>query len=155
MRFPLLTFAALLAAAPLNAQTPAPAAPAAAAPAKLTTEQEARLLDLGKQYTRWFLSGKADSLATGFDAEVLTKVGGAGGIATMMEQITERAGVPTKVIAEKLTYRNGKPQHWYEAEFSELADEPLVIRWVFNAEGKIIGAGINPKSAAPKPDGTP
>ncbi|MDX2262824.1 MAG: hypothetical protein SFU84_14120 [Gemmatimonadales bacterium] len=155
MRPTLFPLVALLAAAPLAAQTPAPAAPPAAAPApvKLTAEQEAKMAALGKTYTRWFLGGQADSLATAFDAEMLTKVQGVGGITEMMGQIADRAGFQTKVIAEKMTYRNGKPQYWHEAEFSELAGESLVIRWIFSPEGKIIGAGINPKSAAPKPDG--
>lgn len=150
-----LPLVALLAAAPLAAQTPAPAAPTAPAPppAKLTAEQETKLAALGKTYTRWFLGGQADSLAGAFDADMLARVQGVGGIAEMMGQIAERAGTQTKVVAEKLTYRNGKPQYWHEAEFSELADEPLVIRWVLSPEGKIIGAGINPKSNAPPPDG--
>lgn len=155
MRQSLLPLVALLIATPLAAQTPAPATPPAAAPApvKLTAEQEAQMTALGKTYTRWFLAGSADSLATAFDADMLTKVQGVGGITEMMGQITDRAGFQTKVLAEKLTYRNGKPQYWHEAEFSELAGEALVIRWVLNPEGKIVGAGINPKSAAPRPDG--
>jgi hypothetical protein len=153
MRSTLLPLVALLAAAPLAAQTPAPAAPAATAPAKLSPDEEARLLELGKKYTRWFLAGHADSLVTVFNPELLPRMGGIAGIADMMQQISDRAGIPTKLVEEKLTYRNGKPQHWYEAEFSELANEPLVIRWLFDPQGKIIGAGINPRSAAPKPDG--
>ncbi len=156
MRLPLLpAISLLLLMAPLGAQTPTTAPAAAAAAAKLTAEQEARLLALGKTYTRWFLGGQADSLASAFDAEMLAKVQGVQGITEMMGQIAERAGIQTKVVAEKLTYRRGNPQYWHEAEFSELADEALVIRWVLSPEGKIVGAGINPKSAAPPPDGAP
>lgn len=155
MRPTLLPLVALLAAAPLAAQTPAPAAPPAAAPApvKLTAEQETKLTALGKTYTRWFLAGAADSLVSVFDAKLHERVNGVVGITEMMQQISEKAGFPTKVVAEKLTYRNGQPQYWYEAEFSEFAPEPVVIRWLLTPEGKIIGSGINPKSAAPKPDG--
>jgi len=156
MRSTLLPLVALLAAAPLAAQTPAPPAPPSAAPApppRLTAQQESEFLVLGKTYTRWFLAGSADSLASAFDAEMLTRVEGVDGISKMMWQIADRAGSQTKVLVEKMTYRNGKPQYWHEAEFSGLADEPLVIRWVLNPEGKIIGAGINPKSVAPEPDG--
>jgi|CXWL01.1.fsa_nt_gi hypothetical protein len=144
----------LLAAAPLSAQTPAPAAAPVAAPVpKLTAEQETKLTALGKTYTRWFFAGLADSLAGVFDAGMLAKAEGVAGITAMMQQISERAGFPTKVLVEKLTYRNGLPQYWYEAEFSEFAAEPVVVRWVMNADGKVIGSGMNPKSAAPKPDG--
>ncbi|MBK7594166.1 MAG: hypothetical protein IPJ11_02675 [Gemmatimonadetes bacterium] len=92
-------------------------------------------------------------MAGAFDAGMLAKAEGVAGITAMMQQISERAGFPTKVLVEKLTYRNGMPQYWYEAEFSEFANEPVVVRWVMNAEGKVIGSGLNPKSAAPKPDG--
>jgi len=155
MRPTLFPLVALLAAAPLAAQTPAPAAPPAAAPApaKLTAEQETKMTALGKTYTRWFLAGTVDSLAAVYDPKLLERVNGVAGIVEMMQQISEKAGFPTKVIAEKLTYRNGMPQYWYEAEFSEFAPEPVVIRWLLTPEGKIIGSGINPKSAAPKPDG--
>jgi hypothetical protein len=155
MRRALLPLVTLLASAPLAAQTPAPATPPAAAPApvKLTAEQESQMMALGKTYTRWFLAGAVDSLAAVFDAKLLERVNGVAGINEMVQQISEKAGFPTKVIAEKLTYRNGLPQYWYEAEFSEFAPEPVVIRWLLTPEGKVIGSGINPKSAAPKPDG--
>ncbi|MBK9548239.1 MAG: hypothetical protein IPO52_03780 [Gemmatimonadetes bacterium] len=144
----------MLATAPVAAQTTAPAAPVAApAPVKLTPEQETKLTALGKTYTRWFFAGLADSLAGVFDAGMLAKAEGVAGITAMMQQISERAGFPTKVLVEKLTYRNGMPQYWYEAEFSEFSNEPVVVRWVMNVEGKVIGSGMNPKSAAPKPDG--
>lgn len=145
----------LLVAAPLAAQTPASAAPPAAAPApvKLTSEQEGKLLALGKQYTRWFFSGAADSLSRVFDTPMLEKSGGVSGIGDRMAQIGERVGVPAKVLVEKIGYRNGQPEFWYEAEFSEFANEPVVVRWVLTIDGKVIGAGINPKSAAPKQDG--
>jgi hypothetical protein len=152
MRLALLPFVAMLAAAPLAAQTPQSPAPAPA-PIKMTPEQEAKLLALGKTYTRWFLGWQADSLASAFDPETLTKVQGVSGISAMMEQIGERAGTQTKVLAEKMNYRNGMPQFWHEAEFSALEGEPLVIRWIMNLDGKIIGAGLNPKSRAPAPDG--
>lgn len=154
MRHTLFPLVALLAAAPMAAQTPAPAAPAAApAPVKLTAEQEARMTALGKTYTRWFFAGAADSLATAFAPDMLKSVEGVAGITAMMERMSERIGQPSKVLVEKMTYRNGMPQFWYEAEFSEFADEAVVVRWVFNAEGKVIGSGINPKSRAPAPDG--
>lgn len=153
MRFPLMTALTLAVATPLVAQTTPPTAPAAA-PAKvqLTPEQETQLLVLGKKYTQWFLGGQADSLATGFDPEAFQKVGGMDGMLTMMGQIAERAGTEVKIVEEKMTYRNGQPQFWHEGSFSEFTDQTLVFRWVMNVEGKIVGAGIQPRSAAPEPD---
>lgn len=147
----------LFLAAPLAAQTPAPAAPAAAAPTpvKLTPDQEANLLSLGKQYTRWFFSGAADSLAGAFDAFMLEKSGGVSGISERMAQISERVGAPAKVLVERIGYRKGQPEFWYEAEFSGFPNEAVVVRWVLTVDGKVTGAGVNPKSAAPSQDGMP
>ena len=142
--------ALLLAAAPLAAQTTP--APAAAPAIPLSPADEARFLALGKTYTRWFLTGKADSLMGAFAPEMAEKVGGVEGVQQMMNQIAERAGVETKVTEEKMTRRNGLPQFWHAGQFSELADDELVIRWVFDKDGKIAGAGINPKANAPAPD---
>lgn len=145
----------LLAAAPLEAQTPAPAAPPAAAPApvKLTPEQEAKLLTLGKKYTKWFLSGQADSLMAVFDAESISKMGGVEGLRTVMAQVAERGGVESKIVEEKMTYRRGQPQFWHAGEFSEFGEDQLVIRWILTVDGKIIGAGVGPKGQTPAPDG--
>lgn len=151
MRLPILTALTLAVAVPMTAQTatPAPANPAAF---KMTPEQQKEFLALGKKYTQWFLSGRADSLATGFDEESFQKMGGMEGILTQMGQIAERAGTEVKILEEKMTYRNGIPQFWHEGSFSEFTDQTLVFRWLLNAKGKIIGAGIQPRSAAPEPD---
>lgn len=155
MRLPLLPAMALLLVAPVAAQTPtmAPAAPAAAA--KLTPEQEAKLLALGKTYTRWFLAGKADSLIAAMAPGTLEELGGVAGLEDVMARVTERAGLETKVVEEKMTYRNGQPQFWHAGEFSAFSEDELVIRWVMTPEGKITGAGIGPKGQTPAPDGAP
>ena len=144
--------AALFATAPLAAQTSSAPSAATAVAAPLSVAEEAALLALGKTYTRWFLTGKADSLVGAFAPDMAEKVGGVEGVQQMMNQIAERAGVETKVTEEKMTRRNGRPQFWHAGQFSELIDDELVIRWVFDKDGKIAGAGINPKSAAPAPD---
>lgn len=144
------------AASPLAAQTAtpaaAPAAAAVAAPAKLTPDEEAHFLDLGKTYTRWFLAGKADSMITAFTAESVEKMGGIDGLRNMMNQVAERAGVETKIVEEKLTRRNGRIQFWHAGLFSEFADDQLVLRWILDADGKISGAGAGPKAQTPAPD---
>jgi hypothetical protein len=147
----LTTIAFAFAAVPLSAQTPT-VAPAAAAPAPLTPAEEARFFALGKTYTRWFLSGKADSMLAVMAPETVEKVGGIDGMREMMNQIAERAGVETKMTEEKMTRRNGKPQFWHAGQFSEFADDELVIRWIFDADGKITGAGFGPKGSTPAPD---
>lgn len=140
-----------LAALPLAAQTPV-VAQVASAPAPLTPAEEARFLALGKTYTRWFLGGKADSLLAVMAPETAEKVGGIDGVRDMMNQVAERAGAETKMTEEKMTRRNGRPQFWHAGQFSEFTDDELVIRWIFDADGKITGAGFGPKGTTPAPD---
>lgn len=133
---------------PLIAQDTAPAPPA-----PFTAEAEARYLALGKQATRFFFEGKADSLLAMADSVTGERLGGVAGIRGMMDQIGERAGVPLTVLAEKMTRRNGLAQFWYEAEFSNFTAEPVVLRWLFDEAGMLVGAGVNPKSRTPPVDG--
>ncbi len=137
--------ATMLAAAPLAAQDTAPA-PVAAKP--FTATEEAHFLELGKKVNGWFFEGHADSIAAIADSGARAGMGDVDGIRRMMDQIAERGGVPLTVLAEKMTRRNGTPQFWYEAEFSNFTDEPLVFRWLFNDQDRLVGAGVGPKSAA-------
>ncbi|MES2306826.1 MAG: hypothetical protein V4558_15085 [Gemmatimonadota bacterium] len=142
-------------ALPLTAQTTptAPAASSEPAPVpKLTPEQEAHFLALGKTYNRWFLTGKADSLLQVIAPETIEKVGGIDGLRTMMNQIAERVGVETAIVEEKMTRRNGRPQFWHAGLFSEMPDDQVVLRWILDANGKITGVGAGPLSKAPAPD---
>ena len=127
----------------LAAQTPA------AAPD--TTAQTAKFTALGKTYIRWMMAGRADSLATGFDPSTLEQMGGAAALRENMDKLSERAGSQTTVIADYMTRRNSYPQFWHEANFSGM-DEPVVIRFVLDKEGKIIGTGVGPKSRTPAID---
>lgn len=143
--------AAMLAAAPLAAQDTAAAAPA---PRPFTAAEEAHYLELGKAATHYFFDGQADSLLAMMDSTTRDRVGGLEGIRQQMDLVAERGGVPLNVLAEKMTRRNGTPQFWYEAEFSTFTNEPLVFRWLFNEDDRLVGAGMGPKSAAPF-DGKP
>lgn len=147
-------FGITLFALPLAAQTTAPAA-AQSAPApvpKLTPEQEAHFLALGKTYNRWFLAGKADSLLQVLAPETVENIGGIEGLRSMMNQIAERAGVETKIVEEKMTRRNGRPQFWHAGLFSDFPDDQLVLRWILDSNGKITGVGAGPLAQAPAPD---
>lgn len=135
---------------PLRAQTTVAAA--AIVPAKLTPAEEARFLALGKEYTRWFLAGKADSLLAVLSPETVEKVGGIEGLREQMAQVADRAGIETKVVEEKLTRRKGQLQFWHAGQFSEVADDLVVIRWLLDRDGKITGAGLGPLAQTPPPD---
>ena len=56
------------------------------------------------------------------------------------------------LVEEKMTRRNGNRQYWRSATFELFVAEPFVVRWVFDAAGHVMGAGLNPLSQAPSPD---
>jgi hypothetical protein len=138
--------AALILAVPAAARAQDEAAPAPAKP--FTAEETTRYMEVGKRATGYFFDGHADSLLALMTPETQEGVGGIDGIRQMMDQIAERAGMLLEVVDQKMTRREGRPQFWWEANFSEFTAEPLVMRWVFTEDGMIRGAGINPKSAA-------
>jgi hypothetical protein len=128
-------------------EEPTPAEP-------FTKEEATKYMGLGDQAVGYFFDGYADSLATMFAPQALESVGGVEGIIGMMDTIGERAGMVIEVLDAKMTRRRGIPQYWWEADFSEFTDEPLVLRYVFNEEGQISGAGVGPKSGSPSdPEG--
>ncbi len=129
---------ALLLAVPLRAQTATPLS-------------DAEFLKLGKQYTTWFFNGDADSLLAHMVPESRTGVGGMAGLYEARDKVTEHAGSELLVLEEKMTRRHGHPQFWHAGQFSTL-DEPLVIRWVMEDDGRIMGVGLGPRSQTPAPD---
>jgi hypothetical protein len=149
-RFQLLVVAVVTAVAPLSAQiTPAPPPP----PAPLTSAEEARLMDLGRTYTRWFLHASTDSLAGAMDLGTFLKSGGMTQLVANSQKVSEHAGTESKVLVEKMTHRKGVLQFWHEAEFTKLdVSDPLVIRWLMEPDGKIVGMGLGLKSGTPAPD---
>ncbi|MEO5824365.1 MAG: hypothetical protein ABIR59_00580 [Gemmatimonadales bacterium] len=150
MRFSLITALLAAPAATLAAQDTAP--PTLKAPLTLTAADSARYIALGKKYTGWFLGGQSDSLVAVTEADALEKMGGPEGIQTVMEQVNSRAGIELAIVEEKLTRRRGALQFWHAGNFSELTSDQLVIRWLLDDHGKIVGAGIGPKANTPPVD---
>jgi hypothetical protein len=111
-----------------------------------------QLLRLGHTFTQWFLTGEVDSIYAHLAPEVQQGVGGVVGVTREVTGFIERAGMEVAMVEEKMTRRQGAPQFWYEATFEKSGTEPLVLRWVFNDKGEVVGAGIGPKSEAPQPD---
>jgi hypothetical protein len=134
--------AAVLLARPASAQTPH---------VRLT---EAQYLTLGKQYTGWFFTGRADSLLAHMAPDSREAVGGAAGILNQRDQLVARAGNETMPLEDKLTWRRGMPQFWHEGAFDGFS-EPIVLRWVMDDKGAIIGVGLGPKSRTPEVDPAP
>ncbi|MCA9762586.1 MAG: hypothetical protein KC544_05575 [Gemmatimonadetes bacterium] len=149
MRRTVLAVALLSLTPVLHAQD---AAPAAAKP--FTAAETTRYMEIGQAATRYFFEGHADSLLAMGDSAFQARVGGVDGIRQQVDRLAERAGMVLNVLDQKMTRRNGTPQFWYEAEMSEFTNEPIVFRWLINEDGKLVGAGMGPKSMAPKdPEG--
>lgn len=133
--FALVGLAGWLTAAPLAAQTGMPA----------------DSLAYARQITTWFFAGEVDSLVAHSDS-------GGQGIEAETEwqdrlaSFTARVGTETEVLEEKFVKRNGNTQYWRTSKYSDYATEPVMVRWAFNREGQLIGAGVNPKSQAPPID---
>jgi hypothetical protein len=118
-------------------------------PAK--TLSDSQYTALGKRYTEWFFAGRADSLLSHMEPKTGEALGGTAGILDQRDRVATRAGAEKIVMEEKLTRRHGQPQFWHEGMFDQL-DEPLVLRWVMNPAGQIVGVGLGPKSQTPEPD---
>ncbi len=150
MRFSMMVAMLAIPSASLAAQEAAP--PALKPPVTLTAADSARYLALGKSYTRWFLNAHVDSLVAVIDPASLEQMGGADGVHKTMQQVGERAGAQLAVVEEKLTRRRGFIQYWHAGNFSEMTTDQLVIRWLLDEHGKIVGAGVGPRANAPPVD---
>jgi hypothetical protein len=123
-----------------------------AAPAADSALSDARYLALGRQVTAWFFTGNTDSLVAHMSADVRTRLGGADGINRTIGAVQVHAGVEQEVVEEKMTRRRGKPQYWRESRYSEMSGETMIMRWVFDTRGQVVGFGLGPGSLTPAPD---
>jgi hypothetical protein len=138
------------AAGPIAAQSttsPAPAVTPLPKPGPLPADS----MELARAFTRWFYTAQTDSLiahtAPGGRSADQTKADILGNLA----QLTSRAGHELWVVEEKFITRNGRRQYWRTAKFSDF-DEPILVRFVMDEQGRITGFGLSPKSQAPPID---
>jgi hypothetical protein len=108
-------------------------------------------LELGRRWSEWFLTGRADSIASKMSAEVLQASGGLSGIIDAQAMVAERAGAAKLLMEEKFVWRNGRRQYWRTMQMTTLP-EPFVLRFVMSTDGMITGIGLGPLSAAPPID---
>ena len=108
-------------------------------------------MELGQQYTKWFLAYEADSLVSHMTPEFLERSGGIDQLVEIMDQVALNAGTEVEVMEARFVTRNGRRQFWHTGRFSQMP-EPIQIRWVIDSTGRIAGAGINPLSQAPPTD---
>lgn len=104
-----------------------------------------------RTWSFWFMAGAVDSLTSRMLPDVLQQMGGRDGLAQAQAMVAERAGVEKRVIEERFVWRNGRRQYWRVMETSAM-EEPFVLRFVMDEEGRIAGIGLGPKSATPPVD---
>lgn len=135
----LITMCPALARAQSTPQPTAASAPAAAVDS----------LALARQYSMWLYLGQVDSLLAHSSDETRAEEASDPSFARMTGLIAERGGFETKVLEETWKLRNGRCQYWRTAEFMKMPDEPILIRWVLDTNGRIDGFGAGPLSQAP------
>lgn len=124
----------------------------AAAPVSAQQTPAARpdSLALARKYSAWLHGGQYDSLFAH------TSVGARENLSEDWwqqkgEEIAVRLGTEVEVIEERFRMRNGRPQYWRTARYSDFA-QPFLLRFVLDDEGKIDGVGSGPLSSAPPTD---
>ncbi len=123
-----------------------------AAPAAGQAATSVDSLASARQYTRWLYAGQAESLVVHLSDRAKTgEFGRLDFWARSRDMIVERAGLEFAVLDETWKLRNGRWQYWRTAQFSSM-NEPLLVRWVLDATGRIDGLGLGPLSQAPPTD---
>jgi hypothetical protein len=105
-------------------------------------------LALARQYSIWLYTGEVDSLLAHSSDETRANEAQDPTFRRVSGLIAERAGFEVEVVEETWKLRNGACQYWRTATFSNM-DEPILLRWVMDPQGRITGLGAGPLSQAP------
>jgi hypothetical protein len=116
--------------------------------AALAQEAPVDSLALARQYTTWLYAGEADSLFAHSTEGTRAERNSDDAYTTLSQMIAQRAGVEIDVSEETWKLRNGDCQYWRVSQFS-LMEEPILIRWVLDPQGRIAGFGAGPYAQAP------
>jgi hypothetical protein len=108
-------------------------------------------LALARKFTRWFYAAQWDSLLAHQPVEIRGDTTLRPQLAQRLEQLRARGSQEVEVLEEKWVTRNGFPQYWRVARFSNLP-EPLLVRWIINGRGELVGMAISALSQAPPVD---
>lgn len=108
-------------------------------------------MELGETYMDYVLDYDASSLWDVLTEDARERLGSVGDLRDQMGQIFRRIGSQERVVDQRYWMREGKPQYWHTAEFSEMP-EPMVFRFVIEPDGSISGLGLNPQSQNPPVD---
>lgn len=108
-------------------------------------------MELGETYMDYVLDYDASAMWEVLTEDARQRLGSVGELRDQMGQIFRRIGSQERVLDQRYWMRDGKPQYWHTAEFSEMG-EPMVFRFVIEPDGKISGLGLNPQSQNPPVD---
>lgn len=120
------------------------AAPAASAQVALPPDS----LERARTVARLFYAGEADSLIARMTPATLEAIGGKAGLLEGLATIGTRAGDEVSVVEERWNLRNGQRQYWRTSKMSIFPDD-FLVRFNFDAEGRITGIGMGPAANAP------
>jgi hypothetical protein len=105
-------------------------------------------LALARQFTRWFYAAEWDSLLAYQPPEIRADTTLRPQLARRLDLLRSRGAVESEVLAERFVTRNGRPQYWRVARFTNFP-EPLLLRWMISPRGHIVGMAIGALANAP------
>ena len=108
-------------------------------------------MEIGAGYMEMILNYDAEDLHENFTDARKENFGSPDVIMDRIMGLFDQLGDQEEVVSQRYWMRNGKPQFWHTAIFSEF-DEPFVFRLVIEPDGRISGLGINPESQNPQVD---
>lgn len=118
--------------------------PAASAQTALPADS----LERARTAARFFYAGEADSLIARMTPATLESIGGKAGLLEGLSMVGTRAGDEVSVVEERWNLRNGQRQYWRTSKMSAFPDD-FLLRFNFDAEGRITGIGMGPAASAP------
>jgi murein DD-endopeptidase MepM/ murein hydrolase activator NlpD len=96
----------------------------------------------GRTLTRWLLQGEVDTLHNAMSRTFLDAVGGRGGVERLVQTLHAQAGVEQEVLREEAFHEGGLTTYYRISRFEKLPG--VTTRWVWNAEGGVVGATVTP-----------
>ena len=129
--------AAIVVAAPLQAQTADPAQ-----------------MELGRRYTQWLYEGQVDSLWARFSPEMRQAIPSAAALEQMRVQIQAQAGDETELLSERIMDPSPEPGMTVYVRTARFANVPMNVNVtvVTDASGTIQGLSVRPAQAPAPPE---
>ncbi|HEX8433219.1 MAG TPA: M23 family metallopeptidase, partial [Longimicrobium sp.] len=101
----------------------------------------------GRTLTRLLLAGQGDSLAPMIAPDFATRLGGPAGITAFSTRIREQAGDEGDLVRERVFNEGGRVSYYRVSRFSK-APVPLTTRWLWGADGRVLGMQVSPTPEA-------